>query len=144
VSVEDEADGDLLGPVSRFFISQRLRLHYVDWGNHAAPTLVLVHGGRDHARSWDWVARDLRRDWHVVAPDLRGHGDSAWAVGSLYHMVEYVIDLAQLATSPSTASHATKTAASTGSSTTTRAVRSSSAPQTTSSARSGAACAVPR
>jgi pimeloyl-ACP methyl ester carboxylesterase len=87
---------DLLGPVSRFFVSQRLRLHYVDWGNHGAPTLVLVHGGRDHARSWDWVARDLRRDWHVVAPDLRGHGDSAWAVGSLYHMVEYVIDLAQL------------------------------------------------
>ena len=91
-----DADEALLGPVSRFFISQRLRLHYVDWGNHGAPTLVLVHGGRDHARSWDWVARELRRDWHVVAPDLRGHGDSAWAVGSLYHMVEYVIDLAQL------------------------------------------------
>ena len=96
MSTQDEADRDPLGPVSRFFMSQRLRLHYVDWGNHAAPTLVLVHGGRDHARSWDWVARDLRRDWHVVAPDLRGHGDSAWAVGSLYHMVEYVIDLAQL------------------------------------------------
>lgn len=84
------------GPSSHFFISQRLRLHYVDWGNRSAPPLVLVHGGRDHARSWDWVARALRRDYHVIAPDLRGHGDSAWAIGSLYHLAEFVIDLAQL------------------------------------------------
>jgi pimeloyl-ACP methyl ester carboxylesterase len=84
------------GPSSHFFVSQRLRLHYVDWGNSAAPPLVLVHGGRDHARSWDWVAQDLRRDHHVIAPDLRGHGDSAWAIGSLYHIAEFVIDLAQL------------------------------------------------
>jgi len=84
------------GPTSHFFVSQRLRMHYVDWGNHGAPTLVLVHGGRDHARSWDWVARELRRDYHVIAVDLRGHGDSAWAVGSLYHVADFVIDLAQL------------------------------------------------
>jgi pimeloyl-ACP methyl ester carboxylesterase len=37
--------------------------------------LLLVHGGRDHCRNWDWVAAALRRDWHVLAPDLRGHGD---------------------------------------------------------------------
>jgi pimeloyl-ACP methyl ester carboxylesterase len=84
------------GPTSHLFVSQRLRMHYVDWGNHGAPPIVLVHGGRDHARSWDWVAEDLRRDHHVIAVDLRGHGDSAWAIGSLYHVVEMVIDLAQL------------------------------------------------
>ena len=84
------------GPTSHFFVSQRLRMHYVDWGNREAPPIVLVHGGRDHARSWDWVARDLRRDHHVIALDLRGHGDSAWAIGSLYHVIEMVIDLAQL------------------------------------------------
>jgi pimeloyl-ACP methyl ester carboxylesterase len=39
---------------------------------------VLVHGGRDHCRNWDWVADALRSDWHVIAPDLRGHGDSAF------------------------------------------------------------------
>ena len=65
------------GPASRVFFSQRLRLHYVDWGNPAAPPLILLHGGRDHCRNWDWVASDLRRDYHVIAPDLRGHGDSA-------------------------------------------------------------------
>ena len=59
--------------------SQRLRLHYVDWGNVDAPLLVLVHGGRDHCRNWDWLAEELRRDWHIIAPDLRGHGDSEWS-----------------------------------------------------------------
>jgi pimeloyl-ACP methyl ester carboxylesterase len=87
---------EIVGPASRFFFSQRLRLHYVDWGNEAKPLLLLVHGGRDHARSWDWVARELRHDWHVVAPDLRGHGDSAWAVGSTYALSDFVLDLAQL------------------------------------------------
>jgi pimeloyl-ACP methyl ester carboxylesterase len=87
---------EIIGPTSHFFVSQRLRLHYVDWGNEAAPTLVLVHGGRDHARNWDWVARELRHQWHVVAPDLRGHGDSAWAYGSNYAIADFVLDLANL------------------------------------------------
>ena len=84
------------GPTSRIFFSQRLRLHYVDWGNHEAPPLVLVHGGRDHCRNWDWVARRLRKDWHVIAPDLRGHGDSEWSKSANYSMAGYVYDLAQL------------------------------------------------
>jgi pimeloyl-ACP methyl ester carboxylesterase len=88
--------GTLIGPVSSTYVSQRLRLHYVDWGNEDKPPLMLVHGGRDHARSWDWVARDLRRDWHVVAPDLRGHGDSSWAIGGHYTRSEFVLDIAQL------------------------------------------------
>jgi len=87
---------EIVGPTSHFHVSQRLRLHYVDWGNAEAPLLVLVHGGRDHARSWDWVARDLRRDWHVVAPDLRGHGDSGWAIGGMYAISDFVLDLANL------------------------------------------------
>jgi pimeloyl-ACP methyl ester carboxylesterase len=87
---------DIVGPTSHFFVSQRLRLHYADWGNPARPTLVLVHGNRDHARNWDWVARALRHDWHVVAPDLRGHGDSAWAIGGHYAISDNVLDLANL------------------------------------------------
>jgi pimeloyl-ACP methyl ester carboxylesterase len=89
-------DVELIGPTSSFYVSQRLRLHWVDWGNESAPPLLLIHGGRDHARSWDWVARDLRRDHHVIAPDLRGHGDSAWAFGGMYAMVDFVLDIAQL------------------------------------------------
>ncbi len=85
-----------LGPTSHSFISQRLRLHYVDWGNAEAPPLILVHGGRDHCRNWDWVAQVLRKDWHVIAPDLRGHGDSAFSPSGDYSMSAYVYDLAQL------------------------------------------------
>ena len=86
----------LLGPTSHSFVSQRLRLHYADWGNPTAPTLILLHGGRDHCRSWDWVAEALRKDWHIIAPDLRGHGDSAWSADGNYEMTSYVYDLAQL------------------------------------------------
>ena len=84
------------GPTSHFFFSQRLRLHYVDWGNEGAPPLLLVHGGRDHCRNWDWVAQRLRSRFHIIAPDLRGHGDSAWAIGGGYDQSGYVYDLAQL------------------------------------------------
>jgi pimeloyl-ACP methyl ester carboxylesterase len=86
----------IIGPTSHYFYSQRLKLHYVDWGNVEAPLLILVHGGRDHCRNWDWVALDLRDRFHVIAPDLRGHGDSDWAIGGSYSMVDYVLDLAQL------------------------------------------------
>ncbi|HUY26848.1 MAG TPA: alpha/beta hydrolase [Candidatus Binataceae bacterium] len=86
----------IIGPTSHYFYSQRLKLHYVDWGNADKPLMVLVHGGRDHCRNWDWVALDLRGRYHVIAPDLRGHGDSDWAVGGSYSMIDYVLDLAQL------------------------------------------------
>ena len=78
------------GPTSRIYFSQRLRLHYVDWGNPSAPPLLLLHGGRDHCRNWDWVAGELRHRWHVLAPDLRGHGDSQWSPDGHYATAGYV------------------------------------------------------
>ncbi len=89
-------DEPLLGPTSQSYISQRLRLHYVDWGNPQAPPLILLHGGQDHCRNWDWVAQRLRADWHIIAPDLRGHGDSAFSPSGDYSMSAFVYDLAQL------------------------------------------------
>jgi pimeloyl-ACP methyl ester carboxylesterase len=83
-------------PTSRFYESQGLRLHYADWGNDDAPPLILVHGGRDHCRSWDFIAQSLRPHFHVLAPDLRGHGDSDWAKGGSYALTEYVYDLTRL------------------------------------------------
>jgi pimeloyl-ACP methyl ester carboxylesterase len=84
------------GPTSHSYFSQRLRLHYVDWGNPGKPPLLMVHGGRDHCRNWDWTAAALREDWHVIAPDLRGHGDSQWSTDGSYTMAGYIYDLAQL------------------------------------------------
>ena len=83
-------------PRQRFFESQRLRLAYWAWGEEGAQPLVLLHGGRDHARSWDGIAEAFADDHYVVAPDLRGHGDSAWSPGSEYTTSQYAVDLLTL------------------------------------------------
>jgi pimeloyl-ACP methyl ester carboxylesterase len=85
-----------LEPISHFFYSGRLKLQFWDYGMDAKPALVLVHGGLDHARNWDWVARSLREHYHVYALDLRGHGNSAWAPGAMYSIAEHVLDLSAL------------------------------------------------
>ncbi|MBI3210693.1 MAG: alpha/beta hydrolase [Candidatus Solibacter usitatus] len=86
----------MMEPVSHFFYSHRLKLQFWDWGMEGKPPLVLVHGGLDHARNWDWVARDLREHFHVYALDLRGHGNSAYAPGATYSVAEHVLDLSAL------------------------------------------------
>src|SRR5262245_32359979 len=86
----------MVDPESRFYQSQGRRLHYWDWGIHDARLLLLVHGGRDHGRSWDLIARSLQPHYHVLAPDLRGHGDSDWTRGGSYSLTEYVYDLSRL------------------------------------------------
>jgi len=83
------------GPTSHNYFSQRLRLHYVDWGNEDAPPLLLIHGGRDHCRNWDWVAERLRDRYHVIAPDLRGHGGSEIGEGPAL-MPKHASDIAHV------------------------------------------------
>jgi pimeloyl-ACP methyl ester carboxylesterase len=83
-------------PISRYYWSQRLKLHYAVWGDESSPPLLLIHGNRDHARTWDQVAVQLKREYCVYAVDLRGHGDSQWSVGSQYSLPEFVLDVAAL------------------------------------------------
>lgn len=54
---------------------ERVSLHYLDWGGHGPP-LVLLHGGGGNGHWWDATARLLRPNYRVYAPDMRGHGDS--------------------------------------------------------------------
>ena len=65
----------MLEPISQYYYSHRLKLHFWDWMDNGKPNLILVHGSRDHARSWDLVAQAFCDNFRVVAPDLRGHGD---------------------------------------------------------------------
>ncbi len=86
-------------PLSEFYESQRIRLHYNIWGDpdSSKPPLVLIHGGQDHSRNWDSVAERLEDRYTIYAPDLRGHGDSGWAIGGMYSIPEFTLDIATLA-----------------------------------------------
>ena len=83
-------------PQTFAYVSQGLRLNVCAWGDEGAPALILLHGVRDHARSWDLIAAAFADRYRVLAPDLRGHGDSAWSASGHYPMASYIYDLAQL------------------------------------------------
>ena len=70
-----------------------MKLHYLDWGNQGAPDLLLLHGLRGHAHSWDDVSQALYQDYHVLALDQRGRGDSDWAGDGDYSGAAYLADL---------------------------------------------------
>lgn len=70
-----------------------VRLHYLDWGNPGAQTMVLLHGIQDCARSWDFFAENMSGYYRVLALDNRGHGESDWASTCQYGFSDYVSDL---------------------------------------------------
>jgi esterase len=70
-----------------------LQLHYLDWGTTGKPPLVLLHGLRGHAHSWDSFSAAICADYHVLALDQRGRGDSEWAKDGDYTTAAYVTDL---------------------------------------------------
>ncbi len=78
------------------FFSQRLSLSLAIWGDEKAEPVVLVHGGRDQKRSWDWTAKQLAVRYRVFAYDLRGHGQSDWVSDGDYGVMDHVYDLASL------------------------------------------------
>ncbi|MGW3483044.1 alpha/beta fold hydrolase [Rhodococcus indonesiensis] len=53
-----------------------VRLHVVEEGNPAGPTLLLVHGWPDTHALWDRVVPELARDFRIVRFDNRGAGAS--------------------------------------------------------------------
>jgi pimeloyl-ACP methyl ester carboxylesterase len=63
---------------TRDFLSDGLRLRVHEWGDPAAPPLVLLHGGFDHGRGFDLLAPLLAPRFRVLALTSRGHGDSDW------------------------------------------------------------------
>lgn len=83
-------------PRSIFLEVAGARHHVVTWGEQDNPALLLVHGLRDHARSWDWIADHFSDRFHVITPDLRGHGDSDWFDAGAYTLSTYVMDLADI------------------------------------------------
>ncbi len=49
---------------------------YLEGGDPANPTLLLVHGFGGDKDNWSMIAPHLTRDYHVIAPDLPGFGEN--------------------------------------------------------------------
>ena len=81
-------------PTGKTVMANGLKLHYLDWGNEGQPTMVLLHGLRGHAHSWDDVSAAFCADYHILALDQRGRGDSDWAPDGDYSTRAYVEDFA--------------------------------------------------
>lgn len=95
VTVPDElVIPDIVGaiPIRGVCHVNGLALNYLVWGDRTKPPVVLVHGGKDHCRNWDWSVRALLADYCLITPDLRGHGDSDRASGGGYDGHVFVSD----------------------------------------------------
>jgi pimeloyl-ACP methyl ester carboxylesterase len=80
-------------PTDKFIYIDNLRLHYLEWENEHAQTMVLLHGIGDNAHIWDHLARNAADHLRIIALDQRGHGLSDWAAPPAYRCEDYVTDL---------------------------------------------------
>ncbi len=80
-------------PRERVIDAGGLRLHCLEWGDAAAPPVLLVHGNGGHAHWWDPLVPYLTPGWRLIAPDLRGHGHSDWPAEPAYDIVACAGDL---------------------------------------------------
>ncbi len=69
-----------------------IKLHYLEWGEPSAPTLVALHGLRGHGHTWDSFSGPMSSEYHILAVDQRGRGDSDWAPDGQYNGAAYVAD----------------------------------------------------
>jgi len=83
-------------PQDKYIDADGLQLHYLDWGNEAAPPMLLLHGFSGHAHTWDTFARAIYDQFHVLALDQRGHGDSDWAKDGSYTVDDHAADIGAL------------------------------------------------
>jgi esterase len=79
--------------VSRHTVVRGLRFHFTEWGDPAAPPVLLLHGGNQSSHSWDLVSLHLAGQYHVYALDQRGHGDSEWSREMDYSVDAMVADV---------------------------------------------------
>jgi pimeloyl-ACP methyl ester carboxylesterase len=56
--------------------SETVRWHFVESGDPANPTVVLLHGMPDSWWQWHYVLEALSDRYHCVAIDLKGYGQS--------------------------------------------------------------------
>ena len=83
-----------MSPGSIFFTNRAgLRLHFLRWGKPGGVPLVLLHGLRAYAQTWESLVEALGDGYCIYAMDQRGRGLSDWARATSYHTQSYVEDL---------------------------------------------------
>jgi len=87
----------------RDFDSFGTSLRLSEWGDPAAPPVVLCHGMFDHGRGFATLAPLLAERFRVIALDARGHGDSGWC--DAYPWLMDVIDVVNVVRSLDRAVH---------------------------------------
>ena len=81
-------------PMSKTLTVDGLALHYLEWGEAAAPPIVCVHGYTGSADAFNALARHLKDRYRILALDVRGHGESAWSPAGAYRYADQASDLA--------------------------------------------------
>lgn len=64
-----------------------------EWGDPAAPAMVLLHGLRGYSGTWRNLAAAFSDRWRMVALDARGRGESDWDPRRNYYNDAYLSDL---------------------------------------------------
>jgi esterase len=73
-----------------------LTCRYLRWGDADAPPVLMLHGLRSYARTWEPIAQALSGSHRLIAPDFRGRGESAWDPQRAYRTDTYVSDIENL------------------------------------------------
>ncbi|MBA1228548.1 alpha/beta hydrolase [Pseudomonas viridiflava] len=82
---------------SHFFTNRSsMRLHYLRTGDPSAIPVVLLHGLRAYAQTWESLVAALGERYCCYALDQRGRGSSEWADAITYRTDAYVADLEDL------------------------------------------------
>lgn len=66
-------------PASHYARCCGREIHYVEWGDAAAPVVMLYHGLARNCRDFDVLAAALSASYRVICPDMIGRGLSQWS-----------------------------------------------------------------
>lgn len=69
----------MTGPRSRYVAVLGREIHYVEWGDEAAPPVAMWHGLARTGRDFDALAAALAPTYRVLCPDMIGRGLSQWS-----------------------------------------------------------------
>ena len=64
---------------SRYLVCEGREIHYMEWGEAHAETLLAWHGLARTGRDMDELAAHLSRRYRVICPDTIGRGLSEWS-----------------------------------------------------------------